>query len=78
MWLKAAEPGNALKLAREIMRVLDDTGWLKRSMEQVLDLKAMIDEFKAAGYSAESSALAQDLNRKLDLLGLMLKPGPMR
>jgi primosomal protein N' len=76
MWLKAKNVEKALQQAQAAFRVLDDTGWLKKSMEQVLDLKLMIDELKAAGYSAEAELFAQRLNEKLGEFGLMLKPVP--
>lgn len=74
MWLKAKDAGKALQQAHAVFHVLDDTGWLKRSMEQVLDLKLMIDELKAAGYTDEADTFAGELNQKLGEFGLMLKP----
>lgn len=74
MWLKAKDVENALQQAQDVFRVLDDTGWLKRSMEQVLDLKLMIDELRAAGYRAEADTFAHAFNEKLGEFGLMLKP----
>jgi hypothetical protein len=74
MWLKAKNVDKALGQAHAAFHALDDTGWLKRSMEQVLDLKLMIDELKAAGYSDEAEAFAGELNEKLAEFGLMLKP----
>jgi hypothetical protein len=74
MWLKAKEPAKALEQAQALFHILDDTGWLKRSMEQVLDLKLMIDEFKTAGYLAEAETFARGLNDKLAEFGLMLRP----
>jgi hypothetical protein len=74
MWLKAGDVENALLQAHNAFRVLDDAGWLKRSMEQVLDLKLMIDELIAGGYSAEANSFANDLDGKLAEFGLMLRP----
>jgi hypothetical protein len=74
MWLKAKDVENALLQAHNAFRVLDDAGWLRRSMEQVLDLKQMIDELKAAGYPAEANSFANELDRKLAEFGLMLRP----
>jgi hypothetical protein len=76
MWLKAKKVENALQQAQAAFRVLDDTGWLKKSMEEVLDLKQMIDELKAAGYNAEADTFARGFNDKLGEFGLMLKPVP--
>lgn len=75
LWLKAREAEKAMQQARAIFHVLDDNGWLRRSMEQVLDLKLMIDEFRSAGYINEAELFAGDLNNKLGEFGLMLKPG---
>jgi hypothetical protein len=74
MWLKAKDGGKALQQAHAAFHVLDDTGWLKKSMEQVLDLKLMIDELKAAGCNDEADTFAGELNEKLGEFGLMLKP----
>ncbi len=74
MWLKANNAEAALEQAHTLFRVLDDTGWLNRSMEQVLNIKLMIDEFKSAGYTNEADTLAGELNKKLEEFGLMLKP----
>lgn len=74
MWLKAKNADRALVRAHAAFHVLDDTGWLKRSMEEVLDLKLMIDELRAAGYNDEAEAFAGELNKKLGEFGLMLKP----
>jgi hypothetical protein len=74
MGLKAENVENALIQAHNEFRVLDDTGWLRRSMEQILDLKQMIDELQAGGYSAEADSFANELDRKLAEFGLMLRP----
>jgi len=74
MWLKAKSIENALRQAHAAFHVLDDAGWLKKSMEEVLGLKQMIDEMKAAGYDAEAGTFASELNEKLGEFGLMLKP----
>jgi hypothetical protein len=74
MWLKAKNADRAMQPAHASFHVLDDTGWLKRSMEEVLDLKLMIDELRSAGYSDEAEAFAGELNEKLGEFGLMLKP----
>jgi len=76
MWLKAKNAANALQQARAVFRVLDDTGWLKKSMEEVLDLKQMIDEFNAADFGAEGDTFASEFNEKLGEFGLMLRPRP--
>jgi hypothetical protein len=74
MWLKARDVEKALTQAHNAFRVLDDAGWLSKSMEQVLDLKQMIDELKAGGYPDEANAFAQELDEKLAEFGLMLRP----
>jgi LSD1 subclass zinc finger protein len=74
MWLKAENVENALIQANNAFRVLDDAGWLRRSMEQVLDLKQMIDELKAGGNFAEAASFANELDIKLAEFGLMLRP----
>ena len=76
MWLKAKDAPSALEQAQAVLRVLDDTGWLKKSMEEVLGLTQMIDEMKTAGYGAEAGTFAGELNEKLGELGLMLRPAP--
>jgi hypothetical protein len=74
MWLKAKNIENALQQANNAFQVLDDGGWLKRSMEQVLDLKQMIAEMNEAGFPAEADSFADKLNNKLAEFGLMLRP----
>jgi rubrerythrin len=74
MWLKAKEIEQALRTAHDVLRVLDDAGWLKKSMERVLDLKQMIDELKAGGYGLEAEEFAKALDDKLAEFGLMLRP----
>jgi hypothetical protein len=74
MWLKARNGARALEQARAVLQVLDDTGWLKQSMEQVLDLILMIDEFRLAGNTVEADSFAGNLNNRLAEFGLMLKP----
>ena len=74
LWIKAKESGKALQQAQEMFQLLDNTGWLKRSMEKVLDMKSIIDEFKAANYTDEAKTFADLLNNKLKEFGLMLKP----
>lgn len=73
-WIKAKEPGKAVNQAQEIFHVLFDTELLKRSMEQVLMLKQIIDEFNEANFTEEARTFASLLNTKLAELGLMLKP----
>jgi hypothetical protein len=77
-WLKAKTVERALQQAHEALRVLDASGWLKKSMEEVLDLKQMIDELEAAGYGAEADAFARELDEHLSEVGLMLKPRSAR
>ncbi len=74
LWLKAGLPGQAVQSAETAFRLLDDAGWLEKSMEQVLDLKKVIDELNAAGYAAEAGAFAQKLDARLAAFGLMLRP----
>ena len=74
LWLKAGDSKEALRLAERSLKVLDDSAWLEKSMEQWLQLKQMMDEMKAAGYQAEAQALAQKMNGKLAKLGFMLRP----
>ena len=77
LWLKADDSKEALRLAERSLKVLDDSGWLEKSMEQWLQLKQMMDEMKSAGHPAESQALADRMNVKLAKLGFMLLPsGP--
>jgi hypothetical protein len=44
VWLKAKQPDRALNLARQVLKVMDDSNWLKNSMDEVLDLKLMVYE----------------------------------
>jgi len=74
MWLKARNAANALQQARAMFRVLNDTGWLNKSMEEVLGLKQMIDEFNAADFGTEADVFAHEFSQKLGEFGLMLKP----
>ena len=77
-WIKAKEPGKAVNQAQEIFHVLDDTELLKKSMEQVLMLKQITDEFNEANFTEEARIFASLLNTKLAEFGLMLKPFGMQ
>lgn len=74
MHLKARQGPEAAQLAQQVLQVLDDTGWLKKSMEEVVNLKGMRDALATAGFAAEAAGLAQALNTKLAEFGLMLTP----
>ena len=71
-WLKAKNSEKALEQARAVLHNLDDTGWLKQDMEEVLDLKLTSDEFKDTDFESEVSTFAGELNKKLEEFGLML------
>ncbi len=73
-WLKAGDAPRAASQANQVFQVLDDAGWLGKSMEKVIDLILMISELKAAGYPDEAQAFAEKMDHKLAEFGLMLKP----
>lgn len=74
LYLKARQVDDALRQANDSFHMLDYSGWLEKSMEQVLDLKEMIGELRCAGFQHEAAQFAGILNHKLSQFGLMLIP----
>ena len=74
LYLKARQVEDALRQATDSFHMLDYTGWLGKSMEQVLDLKEMIGELRSAGFQREAEQFSDLFNQKLGEFGLMLKP----
>lgn len=74
LYLKARQVEDAMRQANDSFHMLDYTGWLEKSMDQVLDLKEMIGEMRSAGFERESEQFASVLDQKLGEFGLMLRP----
>jgi rubrerythrin len=70
LWLKAKEIDKAMAKARDILRVLSDSGWLKKSDDTVNDLSQMVGELYVAGYTAEADTFAKEINAALVAQGL--------
>lgn len=68
MWIKAQEPGEALREARNVLRVYinEDGKWLKYGSAYPDNLMAMVSQFFAAGYAAEAAVFAGEVNRELE------------
>jgi hypothetical protein len=70
LWLKAKEIDKAMAQARDILRLLSDTGWLKRSDDTVSDLSQMVGELYVAGYTTEADTFSKEINAELVAEGL--------
>lgn len=70
LWLKAKEIDKAIAQAREVLRVLSDSGWLKKSDDTVNDLSQMVGELYVAGYTAEADTFSREINAELVAQGL--------
>jgi hypothetical protein len=65
LWLKAKNIGKAMAQARDVLRVMSDAGWLKKSDDTVNDLSQMVGELYVAGYTAEADMYTKEINAAL-------------
>ena len=70
LWIKAKNIDKAMAQARDVLRVLSDTGWLKKSDDTVNDLSQMVGELYVAGYTAEADTFSKEINQELVAQGL--------
>ncbi len=70
LWIKAKDIDKAMDTARDILRVLSDAGWLKKSDDTVNDLSQMVGELYVAGYTAEADTFSKEINAELVAEGL--------
>jgi type VI protein secretion system component VasK len=70
LWLKAKNIEKAMAQAREVLRVLSDAGWFKKSDDTVNNLSQMVGELYVAGYTAEADTFSKEINEALVAQGL--------
>ena len=63
-WLKAGHPESALRNAREALKVIARTDWLKES-NTTDDICKMVGEFYEAGYAPAADTFANEINAAL-------------
>jgi hypothetical protein len=64
-WLKAMNVDNALTQARNALRVISDSNWLRMSSETVDDLCKMVGELYVAGYATAADTFLREINEQL-------------
>lgn len=64
-WIKAGNPENALRNARDALRVIGDSDWITDSVDTVDDVCKMVGELYGAGYAPAADVLANEINAKL-------------
>ena len=65
LWLKAGNPDNALSNARNALRVIGGSDWIRLSDAAVDDICKMVGEFYGAGYAHAADMFANEINAEL-------------
>ena len=64
-WLKAADPENALRIARDALRVVGSSDWIIKMDHTLEDICKMVGEFYGAGYGTAADLFANEINAEL-------------
>ena len=74
MWIKAGDIDKALQQGRDLLRILDEAGWLDKSSSKLDDLSQMVGELYVAGYTTQADTFSNEINQHLAAHGLSLQP----
>jgi LSD1 subclass zinc finger protein len=72
IWILDRNIKKAMDNARSVLKVLNDSGWLKRSESSTEKLTAIIGELQVAGYSDEAETFSNEVNERLTAVGRSL------
>jgi hypothetical protein len=64
-WLKAADPENAMRTARDALRVIGSSDWMIEMDDTRDDICRIVGEFYEAGYGAAADLFANEINAEL-------------
>jgi len=76
MWIKAGDIDKALQQGRDMLRILDEAGWLDKSSSTLDDLSQMVGELYVAGYTTQADTFSKEINERLAARGLSIQPIP--
>jgi tetratricopeptide (TPR) repeat protein len=65
VWLKAGNADNALTNARDALRVISNSDWIRLSEGTVDDFCKMVGEFYGAGFEPAADVFANEINAEL-------------